>query len=156
MKKLNELKDNNKGFSLVELIVVIAVMAVLISVLGSTILGYIEESKYAKDMNALDAIETAISAYVADGDSKYQDDNVYKLSELIEHHDPEEIILSVLQESFTEKDGKLVFNNFTSKAFTNITADDVDVHIDGGSVSIRVLSKDSEFDSYIMGSEFDS
>lgn len=151
MKGLKEIKGNDKGFSLVELIIVIAIMAVLVGVLGSTIMGYLEKSKYAKDMNALDAIETAISAYVADGESQYTDGEEYTLKELIEHHDPEEIIMSVLQESFSETNNELKFNNCTSRAFADITADDVKVHIDKGAVSIIVISQDPDYEDYVMG-----
>ena len=63
---MKKFKENNKGFSLVELIVVIAIMVVLIAVLGSTILGYVEKSKYSKDMSALDSINTAVKTFVAD------------------------------------------------------------------------------------------
>ena len=63
---MKKFKENNKGFSLVELIVVIAIMVVLIAVLGSTILGYVDKSKYSKDISALDSINTAVKTFVAD------------------------------------------------------------------------------------------
>ena len=73
MKKLKEMKKNNKGFSLVELIVVIAIMVVLVAVLGSTILGYVEKSKYSKDVQALDSLKTAVSTYVSPAASSTYD-----------------------------------------------------------------------------------
>ena len=42
MKKEMKKKNNNKGFSLVELIVVIAIMAVLMVVLAPAMLRYVE------------------------------------------------------------------------------------------------------------------
>lgn len=57
MKK--RVKKNNKGFSLVELIVVIAIMAVLVGVVGTQVLPYIEKSKQAKDEQIISAICTA-------------------------------------------------------------------------------------------------
>ena len=37
-------KENNKGFSLIELIVVMAIMVVLIGVLSSAVLGYVNKA----------------------------------------------------------------------------------------------------------------
>ena len=46
-------KKNNKGFSLVELIVVVAIMAVLVGVLAPAYLRYVEKSRVQKDNSAV-------------------------------------------------------------------------------------------------------
>lgn len=70
MKKENT-KKNNKGFSLVELIVVIAIMAVLMVVLAPALLRYVEKARIQTDettaSDVLNAVETALS-----DDSVYQ------------------------------------------------------------------------------------
>lgn len=68
MKK-NEAKMNNKGFSLVELIVVIAIMAVLVGVLAPMFIRYVEKSRESTDLQNLDSIITTIEAYCADKDN---------------------------------------------------------------------------------------
>lgn len=65
MKK-NEVKMNNKGFSLVELIVVIAIMAVLVGVLAPLFIRYVEKSRQSTDLQNLDSIVTVVEAYYAD------------------------------------------------------------------------------------------
>ncbi len=58
---------NNKGFSLIELIVVIAIMAILVGVLAPQFIQYIESSKQSTDIQNASAIRSAIEAGVADG-----------------------------------------------------------------------------------------
>lgn len=63
MKAKNEKKDN-KGFSLVELIIVIAIMAILVGIVGTQVIPYISKSKVAKDQQVLNSISTAaVAAY---------------------------------------------------------------------------------------------
>lgn len=61
-----EKKMNNKGFSLVELIIVVAIMAVLIGVLAPAYLQYVEKSKKTTDCTAVGDIMNAIETIAAD------------------------------------------------------------------------------------------
>lgn len=56
---------NNKGFSLVELIIVIAIMAVLMGVLAPQLIGKIEESKIQSDRSAMSEVANAIKIAMA-------------------------------------------------------------------------------------------
>ncbi len=55
LKKLNE-KKNNKGFSLVELIVVILIMAVLAVALAPQVMKWVGNSRVAADVQAYDGL----------------------------------------------------------------------------------------------------
>lgn len=57
---------NKKGFSLVELSVIIAVLAVLVAVLAPALLKYVENSRVQKDESAMDELCGAIKLAMAD------------------------------------------------------------------------------------------
>ena len=57
---------NDRGFSLVELIIVIAIMAILIVVLAPQYLKYVERSRNSTDLQNATTMKTAIETYAAD------------------------------------------------------------------------------------------
>ena len=64
----NFMKNENKGFSLVELIVVIAIMAVMVAVLAPALLGYVERSRAQKDDSAMSEVVNAVMLAMSDQD----------------------------------------------------------------------------------------
>lgn len=60
------MKKDNKGFSLVELIVVVAIMAVLMTVLAPALLRYVEDTRLQKDNSAIAEIANAMKIAAAD------------------------------------------------------------------------------------------
>ena len=61
-------RKNNKGFSLVELIVVVAIMAVLVGVLAPAYLKYVDNSRQEKDLNNAEELRHAVEIALADED----------------------------------------------------------------------------------------
>lgn len=63
------MKKNNKGFSLVELIIVIAIMAILAGALAPALIKYINKSRRSADISNADTIRTAVQTAMSDEDA---------------------------------------------------------------------------------------
>lgn len=61
-------KNRKKGFSMVELIIVIAIMAILVGVVGTVLIPYLEKTRANKDLVTLDTIYDAYSSTIAESD----------------------------------------------------------------------------------------
>ena len=61
-KRLEALKKDQKGFTLVELIVVLVILAILAALLVPALLGYIDRAREAKYLEEARSIYTAIQA----------------------------------------------------------------------------------------------
>ena len=158
MEKMDK-KFSNKGFSLIELIIVMAIMVVFISVLGAKILGHVDRTKYGKDLSALDSLKTAVQTYMVDGESEVPgNDEVVSLKTLIVGngtvtYDPNHIITEVLSESFEiEKSGDVISActfKAESKMFEDVDWEDILVKITDGTVSIVAPVNDGYDEKYI-------
>lgn len=66
-----EKKMNNKGFSLVELIIVIAIMAVLVGILAPQYLKYVQRSRVSTDITNAEEVANAINVAISDGNTTW-------------------------------------------------------------------------------------
>ena len=60
---LNKKKKDNKGFSLVELVIAIAIMAILVGILAPQYTKYVEKSRKAADASNMDEMVKVVKVY---------------------------------------------------------------------------------------------
>ena len=64
-------KMNNKGFTLVELIVVLVILAILAAILVPTLMGYIDRAKKEKDFSTAQTVRVAYQSALAEAYAKW-------------------------------------------------------------------------------------
>ena len=70
LKLLNKRKKDNKGFTLVELVIVIAILAILVGLLAPQYTKYVEKSRKSADVNNMEELVKAVEVYVIDSATK--------------------------------------------------------------------------------------
>lgn len=62
------MQKNNEGFSLIELIIVVVIMAIAIGVMAPQLIKYIEKSNVSADKQLADTIRTGVSTSIVDAE----------------------------------------------------------------------------------------
>lgn len=76
----NRKKSNNKGFSLIELIIVIAIMAVLVGTLAPQYIRYVEKSRLAADATTIENAQTMLEVIASSADAGLETSKTYTIS----------------------------------------------------------------------------
>ena len=134
-------KTNNKGFSLVELIIVIAIMAILIGVLAPQYIKYVEKSRISADKDTIDSLTKAVQTACTDDD--YYDDlssgNMVQVSKSSGIVTTGTALQNAIDEFYGTSGGGDANKKFKSKAFANETATIKIVEVVNASTSAKSL-----------------
>lgn len=133
-------KETNHGFSLVELIIVIAIMAILVGVIASQVIPYMEKSRESKDLSTLDTYLTAFNSSIAENEYGL-DINKKKLSEL-----PEKVKKSMV--SFLDMNSDDVLKGYLSSKKTNASEVYFTKKASGSGFVLRVEAGQLAVDNY--------
>ena len=82
MKNLlaKKVKKNNKGFTLVELIIVIAIIAMLVAVLAPNYVKYVDRSRWSSDRNDCETLVSEIKTAIIDTQNDGHDVNDFTIT----------------------------------------------------------------------------
>ena len=155
VNKMMKLKKDQKGFSLVEMVIVIAIMAVIISILAPQFLRYIETSRRGEDADLVGVIHRVLSAAMADTDIDDRPVGGYggagaskHLSDLEDGTMPdfaEEVALSLGASDLTTFEANAFESNAYKGAMIQVEVDPTRQH-----VTVTVLSNLPDVDDLIV------
>ena len=153
--KKDKKRMNNKGFSFVELIIAIAILAIMAGVLAPQLIKYIDSSRKSTDVQNAQAIATAVNIALANEDAynaaktkavANSNKAVYKLSDLSGTVDEDDN--SVAGDMFEEKVLEVIVNNKIKPKYNSSTYDDFVIIIYGGGTSLSFKIYPSTNEAY--------
>ena len=106
LKVFNRKKKDNKGFTLIELVIVVAILAILVGILAPQYTKYVEKSRKAADASNLENLVTAFKTVASDGTEDHVDADEYTItiskngSTIAENGNINRVILPKGQETF--------------------------------------------------------
>lgn len=139
MKKQKSM--GNKGFSLVELIIVIAIMAILVGVMAPQLLKYVERTRVSADTQVADTVRTAVVTSLMDPqvDDAPSTKKYPTLNDLYADTADSPKFVAAVQEVLNETDADKVNANLKSKVYKD---QPIKIDIANNKVTITIESKD--------------
>lgn len=151
---MKKLRKNDKGFTLVELIVVLVILALLAAILVPALLGYIDKAKKEKNYQAAQEVHTAVQALATESYGKGNTTPTMTLAEIKDLagiDDLEEVI--VKWKTSTDADKKTGFQ--VDEMSVKFKSDSSDVYYTYKPGTDGKYSWQSETTSSIKGTKID-
>ena len=144
---------NNKGFSLVELIIVIAIMAILVGVMAPQLIKYIEKSKVSADTQAADSVHTAVLTAMMD--PEVVNSSLYNSSSIVTGTAASATTLTTgSTDPVASAAGEILGGSFTTGQLKSTNASDIQFQVTGvNTVSVWVPGSDSRGSKSASGFE---
>ena len=134
----------NKGFSLIELIIVIAIMAVLLGLVGTQVIPYLERSREAKDLQIVNSYCTAaVTAYTSHAETLGSGDiilKVYKTGETLDEN--QTLVLNEIYELTGYKTLGDMTSGMTSKKKSDINYILIEIKPTEGTITAQAYKSD--------------
>ena len=144
-KKMQKyLSGSNEGFSLVELIIVIAIMAILVGVVALAVIPNLERSRESKDLTTLDNIASALASSVATAGANAKANDSFDIT-AVTGTPTDEVQKNMLENLGDCKDIKLVSGAGKGNTITceyNTTDNTLKVYAGDGTITCKYQKDD--------------
>lgn len=121
---LTKLQENDKkGFSLVELIIVMAIMAILVGIVASQVLPYMEKSRQSKDQQVLSNICTDVVSAIAQADQAVDSFSGVSVEDLSSGAVSDDAEANKVAPTFKELHGTVAANDMSSTLKSKLAKD---------------------------------